>query len=146
MPDALTYHELEQHIVKKLALNRQALVPSWIRFLAWIFLGLGLVGPAYIFAAYLFGFSVPYVSYDGLHLGLMGVLVGSLYCVFAALAAYGLLYGKLWAVSVCLVHAYLYLAIMLGNILFGNDGVNLLELTVLAIYLQQLHKLRALWN
>jgi len=88
-------------------MKRKEVLPKWIRFFAWIHLLL-LITPI-IFAIGLIGeasFSMYGLSYSGSSLQPVAIWI-SVMATLAGVVAYGILWGKSWAIKIGIPYGYL---------------------------------------
>jgi hypothetical protein len=88
-------------------MKRKEILPSWIRFFAWLHLLSLFILPIFIIG--LFGtsnFTVCGLNYSGSPLQLITIWI-MLLSILAAFVAIGILWGKDWAISLAIPYAYL---------------------------------------
>jgi len=134
--------------------RRKKLLPWWVKVFCWLFLIAGAFATlGLIFGAFGTDFEL---SVYGLEtnkpLSLIGVIIISIF-IFKAVAAYGLLYEKNWAVTVAIIDAIIGIVIcvliMFYPLVTQNESLNFtfrLELVALVPYLVLLFKIRRKWQ
>lgn len=131
--------------------SRRKLVPLWIKIFGWIFMVMGAVIPLLAVVAVAMGQPASYeifgLQYRGSPFHPMALIICAI-ILSLAVSAYGLLFGKPWGLSACLVTGYAGVAICLGTMVYtltqGKFTLRL-ELLVHAPYLIKLHKIKPLW-
>lgn len=131
---------------------RKALIPLWIKIFGWLFIVMGAFVPFLYVGSLIFGFSSSYtmfgLEYEGNAKALMPLIISTVILI-NGLCAYGLIFGKDWGLSACIVFGYIGLALTLGTMLFEvifNDSMMVRLDPILQIpYLFKLHKLKAHW-
>lgn len=132
---------------------RKTLIPLWIKIFGWLFILFGVGVP--ITAIYSLATGMP------MHYMLFGLSVygsiGSPMAIFLmvlfialAISAYGLLFGRAWGLTFCLMLGYISLAICIATTIIAlitQSGVNIrLEIIILIPYLIRLHKIKDEWQ
>lgn len=127
---------------------RKATVPKWIKVFGWIFIVMGALAPFFYFTSLVFGFSASYMifglAYEGPAFALMPLLISTIILI-NGICAYGLLFGKDWGLSTCLLFGYLGLFITIATMFSGSGLVIRLEPIIQVPYLIKLHKIKAHW-
>lgn len=135
--------------IENIVKYRKQIVPMWMKIFGWLFIVAGTLVPVIGVFSAISGVEGEYSLY-GLE------VVGSVYSPAAmfiltlflahGICAYGLLFGKAWGMSACLILGYLSAAICVFTMLTG-DGNNIrVELIILILYLVKLHKIRPAWS
>lgn len=133
------------------AIERRKLVPRWIKIFGWIFMVMGIAIFVLPIAAPL-GKPATYEIFGLHHQGApfdpMALTISAIILSLAA-SAYGLLFGRSWGLTACLVTGYVGVAICLGTMAHsvtsqGSLAIRL-ELLLQIPYLVKLHKIRPLW-
>lgn len=137
---------------------RKKMLPSWIKFFAWMFLVMGIVAPIVIVMGLmgwpatisLFGFSTnePF-SFTGIVLTLVYIL--------KAATGYGLVTQKNWAVKLALVDGIISLLLCILHLLGGGavsteasgsftfNRINL-EIVIIIPYIYKMWKIKDEWE
>lgn len=131
---------------------RKALIPLWIKIFGWLFIVMGALVPFLFIGSLIFGFSASYtmfgLEYEGNAKALMPLVISTVILI-NGLCAYGLLFGKDWGLTACIVFGYIGLLLTLGTMLFEmifNGSMMIrLEPIIQIPYLVKLHKLKAHW-
>ena len=116
----------EVHVALDIKTARRQALPKWINFFSWIFLVAGIMVPFTIIAA---------IADKPISLGFMGIHATSVFTVFGAIitgmfalsatVAYGLLWGKDWAVNLGFIVATLQIIIgVFSNYLVATTPSN----------------------
>jgi hypothetical protein len=133
------------------AITRRKLIPLWIKVFGWIFMVMGAVIPLLAIVAAVIGQPTSYeifgLQYRGSPFHPMALLISAI-ILSLAVSAYGLLFGKPWGLSACLITGYGGAAICLGTTVYSiaQGSLNIrLELLVHIPYLMRLHKIKPLW-
>lgn len=131
--------------------QRTTLLPGWIRFFSWCFIGLALLFSG-LFLLQLTGW-VKLVTAPSLTLfGQLwpiepwlgaALLIGWLN--LHAICAYTLLSGKSWGLPLCLGFGYLSLVSAVATLLLEQQLRLPLQVPLLLIFLYQLHQVRSRW-
>ena len=130
------------------ATTRKQLVPIWIKVFGWFFMVVAALMAPYMIWSIIAGTDIEMelfgVSYAGPAANPYAFIVFALFA-FLGFTAYGLLFGKDWGVTGCLVNGYLGLGIcILTMILSGGTNIRA-EPIVHFFYLRRLHKIRKPW-
>ena len=131
---------------------RKALLPVWIKIFGWLFIVMGGGVPFLYLGSLILGFSASYtmfgLGYEGGALAFMPFLI-SCTIFINGLCAYGLLFGKDWGLTACIVFGYIGLALTVGSMVFEmvvSGGMMIrLEPLIQIPYLIKLHKLKGHW-
>jgi hypothetical protein len=131
---------------------RKALIPLWIKIFGWLFIVMGALVPFLYIGSLIFGFSASYamfgLEYEGNAKALMPLVISTVILI-NGLCAYGLIFGKDWGLSACIVFGYIGLALTLGSMLFEvifNGSMMIrLEPIIQIPYLVKLNRLKAQW-
>ena len=134
------------------SLARKALIPLWIKIFGWLFIVMGALVPFLYICSLIFGFSASYtmfgLEYEGNAKALMPLVISTVILI-NGLCAYGLLFGKDWGLTACIVFGYIGLLLTLGTMLFemifSGSMMIRLEPIIQIPYLVKLHKLKAHW-
>lgn len=131
--------------------QRAALLPGWIRFFCWCFIGLAALLSVLLLAQTtgwvsvetapsltLFGQLWPIEPWLG-----AALLIGWLN--LHAICAYTLLSGKSWGLPLCLGFGYLSLVSAVATLLLEQQLRLPLQVPLLLIFLYQLHQVRSRW-
>lgn len=131
--------------------QRTALLPGWIRFFSWCFIGLALL-LSMLFLLQSTGWirmeTAPHLTLFGQlwpvepWLG-AALLIGWLN--LHAICAYSLLSGKSWSLPLCLGVGYLSLLSAVATLLVEQQLRLPLQVPLLLIFLYQLHQVRSRW-
>ena len=133
-------------------LKRQQLLPLWIKIFGWLFILLGALVPVLLVASMfvtikasfnIFGVQIEDDAQAGV------AMVVALMFIANAVCAYGLLFGKDWGLSACLIAGYVGVAMAIATIIgqaFSEGTVRLrLELIIQIFFLIKLHKIKPFW-
>ena len=131
---------------------RKALIPLWIKIFGWLFIVMGALVPFLYIGSLIFGFSASYamfgLEYEGNAKALMPLVISTVILI-NGLCAYGLIFGKDWGLSACIVFGYIGLALTLGSMLFEvifNGSMMIrLEPIIQIPYLVKLNRLKTQW-
>ena len=131
---------------------RKALIPLWIKIFGWLFIVMGALVPFLYIGSLIFGFRASYtmfgLEYEGNARALMPLVISTVILI-NGLCAYGLLFGKDWGLTACIVFGYIGLLLTIGTmlfeIIFNGSMMIRLELIILIPYLVKLHRLKAHW-
>ena len=131
---------------------RKALIPLWIKIFGWLFIVMGALVPFFYIGAIIFGFTASYtmfgLEYQGNAWAFMPLLISAI-VLLNGLCAYGLLFGKDWGLTACIVFGYIGLALTLGTMVFEvivNGSMMIrLEPIIQIPYLIKLQRLKARW-
>lgn len=131
---------------------RKKLLPLWIKIFGWLFIVMAAAVPFLYVSSIVFDFSATYsmfsLEYEGHALAPMPLLI-SILILINGVCAYGLLLGKDWGLTACIIYGYVGLVLTLGSLvvgLFSGTGITIrLEPIIQIPYLMKLHKLKALW-
>lgn len=131
---------------------RKALIPLWIKIFGWLFIVMGALVPFFYIGAIIFGFTASYtmfgLEYQGNAWAFMPLLISAI-VLLNGLCAYGLLFGKDWGLTACIVFGYIGLAFTLGTMVFEvivNGSMMIrLEPIIQIPYLIKLQRLKARW-
>ncbi len=141
--------EYNFEIPAELVAYRQSLIPKWIKVFGWIFVAFSILVPVIaIYSAItssqmssqLYG-----LSYSGGAFDFWSLVIQSLF-VFCGISAYGLLSGKGWGLTLCIVNGYVGVVICLYVLIMSNFSNIRLELLVQFFYLKHLHSIRSMWK
>ena len=129
--------------------SRKQLVPIWIKIFGWFFMVAAVLIAPYMIWSFIAGADVAIelfgVSYAGPAAHPYAFIAFALFA-FLGITAYGLLFGKDWGVTGCLVNGYLGVAICILTIVLSG-GTNIrAEPIVHFFYLRRLHKIRKPWS
>ncbi len=144
----------EQELGNDKPQTRRSLIPLWIKIFGWLFIVMGTLVPFIYIGSLIFGYTSSYtifgLEYEGNATAFMPLII-SIVMFINGLCAFGLLFGKDWGLSACIVFGYVGVALCLGTMLFevffhsnGNLVIRL-ELIFQIPYLIKLHKLKAHW-
>ncbi|WP_435247343.1 hypothetical protein ACMAZD_11635 [Vibrio sp. nBUS_14] len=133
--------------------SRLKLLPMWIKVIGWIFIVLGVVSSLAIITKVIgieaeFSLEIFGLIYDGSQSNALFSLVTGLY-LFFSISAYGLVRGKNWGLSACIVNGYIGIVVCLFVTIssFSSEYINLrLEPIIQVIYLWKLHKIKDQWS
>lgn len=88
------------------------------------------------------------LEYEGNAKALMPLVISTVILI-NGLCAYGLLFGKDWGLTACIVFGYIGLLLTLGNVFFDmivNGGMMIrLEPVIQIPYLVKLHRIKTHW-
>lgn len=134
------------------SLARKTLIPLWIKIFGWLFIVMGVLVPFLYIGSLIFGFSASYtmfgLEYEGNAKALMPLVISTVILI-NGLCAYGLLFGKDWGLTACIVFGCIGLLLTLGTMLFEmifNGSMMIrLEPIIQIPYLVKLHKIKAHW-
>lgn len=131
---------------------RKALIPLWIKIFGWLFIVMGVLVPFLYIGSLIFGFSASYtmfgLEYEGYAKALMPLVISTVILI-NGLCAYGLLFGRDWGLTACIVFGYIGLLLtigtMLSEIIFTGNMMIRLEPIIQIPYLVKLHRLKLHW-
>ncbi|MBY0418407.1 MAG: hypothetical protein K2W88_10155 [Pararheinheimera sp.] len=131
---------------------RKSLIPFWIKIFGWLFIVMGGIVPFLYIGSLIFGFSASYtmfgLEYEGNAKALMPLVISTVILI-NGLCAYGLLFGKDWGLTACIVFGYIGLLLTLGNVFFDmifNGGMMIrLDPVIQIPYLVKLHRIKTHW-
>lgn len=143
-------NELDTSNVKLQA--RKALIPLWIKIFGWLFIAMGALVPFVYIGSLTFGFSASYtmfgLGYEGNAAALMPFLISIIFLI-NGLCAFGLLFGKDWGLTACIVFGYIGLLLTIGTmlfeIIFNGSMMIRLDPIIQIPYLVKLHRLKVYW-
>ena len=131
---------------------RRALLPVWIKIFGWLFIVMGGIVPFLYLGSLILGFSASYTMFGLEYEGAAQAFMPFLICctIFInGLCAYGLLFGKDWGLTACIVFGYFGLALTVGSMVFEmfvSGGMMIrLEPLIKIPYLIKLNKLKGHW-
>jgi hypothetical protein len=133
--------------------KRKKLVPLWIKIFGWFFIIMGIAVPL-LFIVIIFinqpvTFEIFGLQHEGSPFDPMALLISAI-IISLAVSAYGLLFGKTWGLTLCLITGYGGLIICLGTMIYSLIALSILtirlELIAQIPYLLKLHKIKPFWN
>jgi hypothetical protein len=131
--------------------QRAALLPGWIRFFSWCFIGLALLLSMFFLlqsTGWVWMATAPNLTFFG-QLWPVDPWLGAALLIgcfnLHALCAYTLLSGKSWSLPLCLGVGYLSLLSAVATLLVEQQLRLPLQLPLLLIFLYQLHQVRSRW-